>query len=129
MAAEIASAARRPPSLTVQAGWLLTAKLIGFAFSIAAPLIIVRILSQQEFGLYKQAFLVVTAALNFLPLAFYMNVFYFLPRRPAAGPKIVLNVLIVHGVAGISGDGCSVCCTPKSWTSCSEPASSCAMRL
>jgi O-antigen/teichoic acid export membrane protein len=102
MDAEIASAARRPPSLTVQAAWLLIAKLIGFAFSLAAPLIIVRILTQQEFGLYKQAFLVITAALNFLPLAFSMNVFYFLPRRPAAGPKIVLNVLIVHGAAGFA---------------------------
>jgi O-antigen/teichoic acid export membrane protein len=93
--------APQTPSLTSQAAWLLIAKLIGFAFSIAAPLIIVRILSQQEFGLYKQAFLAITAALQFLTLAFYMNVFYFLPRRPASGPKIVLNVLIVHGIAGV----------------------------
>jgi O-antigen/teichoic acid export membrane protein len=97
-----ASTAPPTPSLTAQAGWLLAAKLIGFLFTVAAPLIIVRILSQQEFGLYKQVFLFIAAALQLLTFAFYMNVFYFLPRRPAAAPKLVLNVLIVHGAAGLA---------------------------
>ena len=50
-------------SLTVRALWLLVAKILAFALSIALPLLLVRRLSQQEFGLYKQAFLVVGTAL------------------------------------------------------------------
>ena len=96
-----AQAARQQPSLAQQAGWLLLAKVVGFALAFIAPLLIVRVLDQREFGLYKQAFLIVANATPLLTLAFYMNVFYFLPRRPEAGPKIVLNVLIVHLAAGL----------------------------
>ncbi len=101
MSPERACSEPNTPRLAVQAGWLLIAKLIGFIISFVAPLIVIRALDQREFGLYKQAFLMFTTALPLLTLAFYMNVFYFLPRRPAEGPKIVLNVLIVHAFVGL----------------------------
>lgn len=91
----------RPPSLSQQAGWLLLAKVIGFVLAFIAPLLIVRVLDQREFGLYKQAFIIVANATPLLTLGFYMNAFYFLPRRRQEGPKVVLNVLIVHLAAGL----------------------------
>ena len=93
------------PSLTTQTFWLLFAKVVGFAIAFIAPLLIVRALDQRAFGLYKQAFQVVGNATPILTLGFYMNVFYFLPRRPEQGPKIVLNVLIVHLTAALAGLG------------------------
>ena len=55
---------RPSPSLTSQAVWLMMAKTVSFAFAIALPLLLVRRLSQQDLGLYKQAFFVVTTAMN-----------------------------------------------------------------
>ena len=88
------------PSLTKQATWLLAAKVIGFAMSLIAPLIIVRMLSQTDFGLYKQVYLVLSTGLQLLTFGFHMNLFYFLPRRPGEKPKIVFNVLLVHAAVG-----------------------------
>ena len=87
-------------SLTVRALWLLVAKILAFALSIALPLLLVRRLSQQEFGLYKQAFLVVGTALALLPLGFQMSAFYFLPRDKDRQGPIILNILLFHVLMG-----------------------------
>jgi O-antigen/teichoic acid export membrane protein len=87
-------------SLTVRALWLLIAKILAFALSIALPLLLVRRLSQQEFGLYKQAFLVVGTALALLPLGFQMSAFYFLPREKDRQGQIILNILLFHFLMG-----------------------------
>ena len=95
-------AAERPaaPSLSTQAFWLLLAKTFGFALTLGLPLVLVRSLSQAEFGLYKQAFLVVGTAMTVLPLGFGMSAFYFLPRDREAHGAIVLHVLLVHTLVG-----------------------------
>ena len=100
MGPETVSAPQRP-SLTVQTAWLLAAKTIGFAVSFAVPLLMVRVLSQNDFGLYKQVFLLMGSAIPLISLGFHMNVFYFLPRQPQDGGKIVLNILLVNGAVGI----------------------------
>jgi len=87
-------------SLTVRALWLLVAKILAFSLSIALPLLLVRRLSQQEFGLYKQAFLVVGTALALLPLGFQMSAFYFLPREKDRQGHIVFNILLFHLLMG-----------------------------
>ena len=87
-------------SLTARALWLLIAKVLAFAFSIALPLLLVRRLSQKEFGLYKQAFLVVGTALALLPLGFQMSAFYFLPREKDRQGQIIFNILLFHLLMG-----------------------------
>lgn len=91
-------------SLTARALWLLMAKILGFGFSLALPLLLVRRLSQAEFGLYKQAFLIVGSALALLPLGFQMSAFYFLPREQNRQGQIILNILVFHLV--MAGLGC-----------------------
>ncbi|HEU4509742.1 MAG TPA: oligosaccharide flippase family protein [Pyrinomonadaceae bacterium] len=90
-------------SLTARALWLLIAKILAFGFSIALPLLLVRRLSQEEFGLYKQAFLVVGSAITLLPLGFQMSAFYFLPREKDRQGQIVLNILLFHLVMASVG--------------------------
>ncbi len=65
--------------------WLTFAKTVGFAFSIALPLLLVRRMDRAQYGLYKQAFLVVTTAMTVLPFGVPMSAFYFLPRETARG--------------------------------------------
>jgi O-antigen/teichoic acid export membrane protein len=91
---------RTESSLTTQAFWFLVAKTIGFAMTTALPLVLVRTLSQSEFGVYKQAFLIVNTALSVLPLGFGMGAFYFLPRERANHQAVVLHILGVHLAVG-----------------------------
>jgi O-antigen/teichoic acid export membrane protein len=51
-------------SLTARTFWLIFAKTLAFVFGFALPLLLVRRLSQTDFGLYKQAFLVVGTGLG-----------------------------------------------------------------
>src|SRR5262245_2378393 len=90
------------PSLSAQAFWLLTAKTLGFGLTLALPLVLVRSLSQADFGVYKQAFLLVGTATTVLPLGFGMSAFYFLPRERDAHGAVVLHILIVHAAVGLA---------------------------
>ena len=76
-------------SLTVSTLWLMSAKTIGFALTVALPLLIVRRLNQTEFGHYKQIFLVITTATNVLPFGFAMTGFYFFPRNPERREAVI----------------------------------------
>jgi O-antigen/teichoic acid export membrane protein len=85
-------------SLTSLASWLLAGKVTSFALSVILPLLLVRRLSKIEFGLYKQAFLVVGTAIQTLPLGFQMSAYYFLPREPQHRGQVVFNVLLWHAL-------------------------------
>lgn len=91
-----------PPSLTIQALWLMVAKTVGYALSIALPLLLVRRLSQEDLGLYKQVFLVVSMAMSVLPLGFGMSAFYFLPREKARQGAVIANALIFYAGSGLA---------------------------
>ena len=88
------------PSLTTQAFWLLTAKVLGYAFTFIVPLLLVRVLSLVEFGLYKQTFLVIATAQSVLPLGVGLSAFYFLARERERQPSIVLNILLFNLLTG-----------------------------
>lgn len=88
------------PSLGAQAVWLLVAKTVGFAFTVALPLVLVRRLDQEQFGLYKQIFLIVTTATLILPLGFGMSAFYFLPRERTRQGAVIMNILVFYAAIG-----------------------------
>ena len=87
-------------SLVAGAAWIMFAKLMALAFNIALPFLVVRKLSQSNFGLYKQAFLVVSTSIAMLPLGFSMTAFYFLPRERENRAAIVSNILIFNVAVG-----------------------------
>src|SRR5258708_9134349 len=93
---------KRAASLTISASWLLMARTVSFVFSLALPLFVVRHLSQTEFGLYKQAFLVVNTVVMIVPLGFGMSALYFLPRDPDKQRSTILHILLFNvGVSGL----------------------------
>lgn len=87
-------------SLRSQSVWLLAAKIIAFACSFALPLVIVRILTQDQAGEYRLAFQVVTNAVVILPLGFSMSAYYFLARTPERRPAAIFNILLFNFVVG-----------------------------
>jgi O-antigen/teichoic acid export membrane protein len=80
----------------------MAAKTFAMACTVALPLILVRHMSQAEFGLYKQAFLVVTTAYTILPLGFSLSAFYFFPREPARKSGVVLHIILFHTFVGVA---------------------------
>jgi O-antigen/teichoic acid export membrane protein len=86
--------------LTRRAALLMAANLIATAVSFAAPLLLVRAMSQVDYGLYKQAFQIVQSALNLLNLQVAVSVFYFYERAPGKRLQVLLNVMLFYGLAG-----------------------------
>jgi O-antigen/teichoic acid export membrane protein len=86
--------------LTKRAALLAAAKIVGYGLTLPLPLVLVRLLSQSDFGLYKQAFQLVTTLVALLGLQISVSVYYFMPRHPDKKPQVVMNVLIFYGVVG-----------------------------
>jgi O-antigen/teichoic acid export membrane protein len=92
-----------PPSagLTFRAVLLTAANTIGFGISFFLPIILARLFTVTEYGVFKQAFLVVGTALTWLPLGFNLTAYYYLPREtPDHQGAVVLNIIIVNAAVG-----------------------------
>ncbi|HEX6183672.1 MAG TPA: oligosaccharide flippase family protein [Pyrinomonadaceae bacterium] len=91
----------RGGSLTARAFLLMFAKGLAYVLGFALPLLLVRRMSQHEFGVYKQVFLAVSTALTVLPLGFGLSAYYFLPREPEARRgAVVFNVVFFNAAIG-----------------------------
>ncbi len=90
-------------SLARRGLWMLTAKIIGFALSMALPMLLARRLEKAEFGLYRQVFLIINTAITLLPFSMSLSAFYFLPRekerKGAVAAHILLFLLAASGLA------------------------------
>jgi O-antigen/teichoic acid export membrane protein len=78
----------------------MAARMVGFAVAFGIPLLLSRALTLPDFGLYRQAFLVVASAQSILPLGVSLSAFYFLPRERQGQQSIVLNILLFNAVVG-----------------------------
>ncbi len=88
------------PRLAVQAFWLTASKFIAAILNIGLPILLVRLMAQTEYGIYKEAFLFVSTATNVATFGVGMSAFYFMPRQPERGGQIALNILIYNFIAG-----------------------------
>lgn len=87
-------------SLKAQSAWLLFAKVVGFAFSFLLPLLVVRFLTQDEVGVYRQVFQVIVNANAILPLGVAISAYYFLSRETGKRGAVVFNILIFNFIIG-----------------------------
>ncbi len=96
----MATTAKQPPRLSVQAFWLAASKLVAALLSIGLPVLLVRLMSQTEYGVYKEAFLFAGTATNMATFGMGMSAYYFMPRFPERGGQIALNILVYNFIAG-----------------------------
>ena len=89
-------------SLTARTFWLAAAKTLAYAFAFSLPVLLTRALSQTEYGLFKQVFLVVGTATVVLPLGFGMSAYYYLPRETDERRRgqVILNILLFSAAVG-----------------------------
>jgi O-antigen/teichoic acid export membrane protein len=83
-----------------RAAWLTTANSIAFGLSFIAPLLLVRTLSQTEFGVYKQVFQILMSTISLLNLQVASTAYYFMPRAPEKKLQVMINVLAFYGAIG-----------------------------
>jgi len=84
------------PAVTIMAG-----RTIGYVVLFLLPLILVRIFGQEEFGTYKQVFLLYGTILSLAQVGMSENLFYFLPGAGEDGGKYVCNSIVVLGLIGL----------------------------
>ncbi|HVX65768.1 MAG TPA: oligosaccharide flippase family protein [Bryobacteraceae bacterium] len=89
------------PTLTVQAFWLMVAKTVGFGLGIALPVILVRVFDRSQYGIFRQAFVVITTAYSMLSMGVGISAFYYLPRMSVGRARVVLNIVVFHLVSGL----------------------------
>src|SRR5215510_9975093 len=83
-----------------RAAWLTAANSIAFGLSFIAPLVLVRMLSQTEFGVYKQVFQILMSMISALNLQVASTAYYFMPRAPEKKLQVMINVLAFYAAAG-----------------------------
>lgn len=74
----------------------------GFVVAFAIPLVLVRVLDQQEFGIYKYLFLISTTA-AVLQLGLAESLYYFVPRAQRDAGRVIANAvgLLIAVSAGL----------------------------
>jgi len=88
-------------SLTDKAGFLIVANLVKYAVGFVLPMVLVRMLSQSDYGTYQQMILISTAAIGVMSLGLPTSVYYFYHHVPPARiPALMAQTLLMLGVAG-----------------------------
>jgi O-antigen/teichoic acid export membrane protein len=90
-----------PPRLSSQAFWLIVARVVGFVFLLALPIVMVRVFDKEQFGIYKQVFIVVGTVTALTSFSFAISAFYFLPRLPEKQGVVVFNIVLYHAASGL----------------------------
>ncbi|MGH9876488.1 MAG: lipopolysaccharide biosynthesis protein, partial [Nitrososphaerales archaeon] len=94
-------AVTKEDSVTQRIAWITMANIIGFVLSFLTPLLLVRRLSQSDYGVYKQSFQILTTAVGILNLQVATSAFYFIPRLPDKKIQVFDNILVFYGLAGL----------------------------
>ena len=78
-------------------------RIIRAVLTMGVPIVLVRVLSQSEFGAYKQISLITMTAAGVLSLALPSSLFYFVPRVPERSQRLIVQTTLVFGLTGIVG--------------------------
>jgi O-antigen/teichoic acid export membrane protein len=90
-------------TISKRLAWITAANFIGFGLSFIAPFLLVRLLSQDDYGIYKELFQMVATLMNMLNLQVASSAYYFLPRlsRETEKKQTILNILLFYVLLGI----------------------------
>src|SRR6186997_3317365 len=90
-------------ALTGQVAALLLGRSIAFAITFATPIVLVRVFSTADYGLYKQLLLVFETALPVLALGLGASLYYLLPNSPQHRNEYItstIGCLVLSGIVG-----------------------------
>jgi O-antigen/teichoic acid export membrane protein len=85
---------------------LMAGRMFGFGINFLTPIVLVRMFDQQEFGTYKEVFLLYTTLFGIAQLGMAESLYFFLPLAPEkAGRYVVssLTGLVCVGLCALAG--------------------------
>jgi O-antigen/teichoic acid export membrane protein len=88
-------------SLSHQAGFIIVARATAFAIAFAVPVIMVRVISQEAYGHYRQALFIFSFFQVILQLGMTQSLFYFYPREPGRRRALATQTVAFLGTMGL----------------------------
>lgn len=82
---------KKDPSLNTQAKAIFIGSLLGMIFQFLIPAILVRIISKEDFGIFRQFQLVASTFLGFLAMGYQTSLFYFYPISNDNGKQKIIQ--------------------------------------
>lgn len=79
---------------------LMSGRILGFALAFITPMILVRVFTQEDFGTYKQLFLIINTLFVIAQMGMAESLYYFLPQAGEKAGKYVLNAIAVMSIIG-----------------------------
>jgi O-antigen/teichoic acid export membrane protein len=83
----------------------MAGRTLGYAVLFLVPIILVRLFNQEQFGTYKQVFLLYGTILNLAQVGMSESLFYFIPGSSEEGGRYVCNSILVLGGIGLLTGG------------------------
>src|SRR5215831_660706 len=81
---------------------LMSGKATAFAITFLIPVVLSRLFTKEEFGTYKQVFLIVYSLYSVGQVGMAECLYYFLPISPESAGRYVTNSLIILGSTGVA---------------------------
>jgi len=100
------AAAPAGASLSGQAGMVILGRALAFVFAFVVPVVLVRVVSQEDYGVYREALFIFSTCMPILQFGLTQSLYYFFPRRPADRPALLtqthLLLLAISCVFGVA---------------------------
>ena len=97
----VAPAAARPASLSGQAGVIIAGRALAFLFAFGVPVVLVRIIDKESYGIYREALFVFSTAVPILQFGLTQSLFYFYPRRERERAAVVTQTMALLAAIGL----------------------------
>lgn len=101
---------------------LISGRILAFAATFFIPVVFVRVLTQAEFGTYKQLFLIYATLYGIVQLGMAESLFYFLPLESKKAGRYVLNSMLVLASVGLASLAAIIMLGPRISGWLSNPA-------
>jgi len=104
IADEVAAAPPPPPpaeSLSRQAGVVILARALAFFFSFVVPVVLVRTITKESYGIYREAIFIFSTFMPILQFGLTQSLFYFYPRRPSERGTLVTQTVLLLAALGL----------------------------
>ncbi len=90
-------------SLKTQAAYLLLGRILAFLIVSASPIILVRIMSTDQYGTYQQVLLISVIVLILIRLRIPQSLYYFFPRTIGNHDKILSQSIFILTLTSLAG--------------------------
>ncbi len=87
-------------SLTKQTLLLMLGRILPMPLAFCVPIVLARLMSMHEFGVYKQVFMVFAVFIPLVDLGITNSLYYFIPRMREEKDRILLHTILLQGIAG-----------------------------